>query len=54
MKAPIRAVREGGKKTVELKAAGARGASRLALIVRQLASGVVAEWYAVSYRGKAR
>jgi hypothetical protein len=54
VKAAIRAVREGGKRTVELKDAGARGAGRLALIVRKLSSGVVAEWYAVSYRDAGR
>jgi hypothetical protein len=36
-----------GKKSIELKDPGERGAGRLALIVRALANGVVAEWYAV-------
>jgi integrase len=39
-----------GKKSIELKDDGERGAGRLALIVRPLPKGVTAEWYAVAWR----
>jgi integrase len=43
-----------GKSSIELKDRGGRGEGRLALVVRPFASQVVAEWYAVYYRGGKR
>src|SRR5271169_2871768 len=38
------------KKSIELKDPGERGAGRLAIVIRPMATRVAAEWYAVFYR----
>ncbi len=42
------------KKTIELKDPGERGAGRLAIVIRPMATRVAAEWYAVFYRAGRR
>jgi hypothetical protein len=43
-----------GKRSIELKDPGERGAGRLAIVIRPMAGRVAAEWYAVYYRGGKR
>ncbi len=50
----IREVSGGVRKSVELRDPGRRGAGRLALAIRPIGKGIVAEWYAVYYRAERR
>src|SRR5882724_353572 len=43
-----------GKRSIELKDPGERGAGRLAIVIRPMAGRVAAEWYAVCYRAGKR
>lgn len=52
IKAAIRHAPASGRAQTVIKDPGPRGAGRLALIVRPLATRVSAEWYAVFFRGK--
>lgn len=55
IKAAIRHAPTSGKAQIVLKDAGPRGAGRLALVVRPLATRVASEWYAIYFRdGKRR
>jgi integrase len=50
IRSAIKSVPLSGKKSIELKDDGERGAGRLMLLVRPLPKGVTAEWYAVAWR----
>ena len=45
---------EAGRRRVELRDSGDRGAGRLVLVVRKLKARIVSEWYAVYYRDEKR
>lgn len=51
IKAAIRHAPNGGRAQTVIKDGGPRGAGRLALVVRPLASRVASEWYAIYFRG---
>lgn len=50
IKSALKRLPTAAKKSIELKDGGSRGAGRLAIVIRMLAAGPVAEWYAVAYR----